>query len=62
MENTITISTISQERYDELIRDEMRVKLITALYERNNYVYAVDSDIKFLLGIPDKEEKNENNG
>lgn len=55
MENTITIS---QERYDELVRAEMRVKMAIAFYEMQNFVS--DKDIKLLLGIAE-EKTNEGN-
>jgi hypothetical protein len=56
MENTITIS---QERYDELIRAEMRVKMAIAFYEMQDFVS--DKDIKLLLGVAE-EKANESNG
>lgn len=56
MENTITIS---QERYDELIRAEMRVKMAIAFYEMHDFVS--DKDIMLLLGIAE-EKANESNG
>lgn len=56
MENTITIA---QERYDELIRAEMRVKMAIAFYEMQDFVS--DKDIKLLLGVAE-EKANESNG
>lgn len=54
MENTITIS---QARYDELIKEEARMQFLQAYVTHEVYTSA---DILYYLGIPQKEEDEAN--
>jgi|GEM_PF-5956871 len=53
MENTITIS---QERYDELIKEEARMQFLRAYVTHEVYTSA---DILYYLGIYEKEEDHD---
>lgn len=55
MENTITIS---QERYDELVKLEARMQFI-ADYVRREMAFTTD-DILYYLGVSEKEEVEAN--
>lgn len=54
MENTITIS---QERYDELIKEETRMQFI-ADYVRREMAFTTD-DILYYLGAKNEEKSDE---
>ena len=54
MENTITIS---QERYDELVKAEARMQFLQAYVTHEVYTSA---DILYYLGIPQKEGNEDN--
>lgn len=53
MENTITIS---QERYDELIKSEARMQFLQAYVTHEVYTSA---DILYYLGVSEKGEDHE---
>lgn len=53
MENTITIS---QERYDELVKAEARMQFLRAYITHEVYTSA---DILYYLGVKDEEKSDE---
>lgn len=53
MENTITIS---QERYDELVKAEARMQFLRAYVTHEVYTSA---DILYYLGVKDEEKNND---
>lgn len=53
MENTITIS---QERYDELVKTEARMQFLRAYVTHEVYTSA---DILYYLGVEDEEKSDE---
>lgn len=56
MENTITIS---QERYDELVKVEARMQFLRAYVTHEVYTSA---DILYYLGMSEEGKDDENNG
>jgi hypothetical protein len=53
----VSTVSISKNEYEELVRNSLRLEIVKGYVEKSNYVST--NDIKFLLGIEEKEEGEE---
>lgn len=59
METNTDIVTIPREEYDLLIRAEMKLQSLREIHMREGYIST--SILKYFLGIPEEEKKDEGN-
>ena len=57
MEANTDIVTIPREEYDLLIKAEMKINFLREIHMREGYIST--SILKYFLGIPEEESKDE---
>ena len=60
METNTDIVTIPREEYDLLVKAETKLQFLREIHMREGYIST--SILKYFLGIPEEEKKDESNG